>query len=93
MCSLKQLETTSTPHTKDAHMRDFRTDFTLNAHFMSTCPNGPGAGYDSTNYIADEWTYSNGTNIDDVAYYQEQERQGDLYQVYGSDLQLPLTSK
>jgi hypothetical protein len=69
-------------------------DFDSNARLMASCPNGPGHDYDCTNYIA-EWNNPPAECLsqNDLAYYQEQERQGDLYQAYGSDLPFQITPK
>jgi hypothetical protein len=63
-------------------------DFDSNTLLMTSCPNGPGHDYDCTNYVAEENISQN-----DLAYYQAQERQGDLYQAYGSDLPFQITPK
>jgi hypothetical protein len=79
--------------TKDAcnmskHDAIYLPDFDSNTRLMASCPNGPGPDYDCTNYVAEENISQN-----DLAYYQAQERQGDLYQAYGSEVPFQITPK
>ena len=63
-----------------------KADFDL-ADPMASCPNGPGdskCSHDLENQrLKQPIPYTGNSN--DEAYYQDQQRQGDLYQIYGTD--------
>lgn len=64
-----------------------KADFDL-ACSMASCPNGPGdskCSQNLENQSINKQPIPYTGNSNDEAYYQDQQRQGDLYQIYGTD--------